>query len=167
MLAVIVLVVVGGLAGALAVQPEPGPPVDVAPGVRISPLAGWEVVGRLEGPPGIRLTRGNGVLDVRVAPFQGSGEDLYRTFADQLLRPQATQLSVGEPQPIRLASGLEGVRGGFVGFFRGVATPVEGEVTAVVSADGRGVVFNAYSAQGQLARAIEEIRQMIDRTEVS
>ncbi len=68
--AVIAAVVFGGFAVGRALSRPAGPPVEVAGTVRIQPLSGWEVAGRFADPPGVRLTRGAGNLDVVAAPFK-------------------------------------------------------------------------------------------------
>jgi hypothetical protein len=73
---VIAIVVFGGYAVNGMLSSPTGPSVEVGGVVRVQPLSGWELVGRFEDPPGVRLTRGSGSLDVVAAPFSGSARDL-------------------------------------------------------------------------------------------
>jgi hypothetical protein len=64
---------------------------------------------------------------------------------------------------VRLDSGLTGSRIAYVGVFGDVQTPVEGEITAVVSPTGTGVVFDAWAPSGQLRMALDDLHAMIER----
>jgi hypothetical protein len=86
----------------------------------------------------------------------------------EVLEPDAEQFQVSEEvEPIRLASGLTGTRIAYVGLFGDVQAPVEGEVTAVVSASGAGVIFDGWAPAGQLQFEIDEIDEMIERAEIA
>lgn len=155
--------VVGG-----AVAVPTGPPVDVAGAVRVQPLAGWEVAARFEDPAGVRLTRGNGSLDVVTVPFEGGADALASLYVTEVLEPEARQLSVSrQAEQVTLASGLSGVRVAYVGQFGRAAVPIEGEVTAVVSPSGVGVVFDGWSPEGVLRYTVEDMRDMIEGAEVA
>ena len=165
--AAIAVVVFGGyvVGGALAIPA--GPPVEVAGVVRVQPLSGWEVAGHFEEPPGVRLTRGGGNLDVVEVPFQGDASDLAAEYVHRILEPEAKQLSVSrEAQPVRLASGLSGVRITYFGLFGKSEAPIEGEVTAVVSPSGAGVVFDGWGPEGVLRYVLDDVRAMTDAAEV-
>lgn len=165
---VLAVVVLGGYPLGRALSRPAGPPIDVAGVVRVQPLTGWEAAGRFEGPPGTRLTRGSGSLDVVALPFEGSAEDLAREYVRQVLEPQADRLSVSSRvEPVTVGAGLPGVRVAYVGTFGRSQSPIEGEVTAVVSPSGAGVVFDAWSPQGFLRYVVEDMRTMIDRAEVT
>jgi hypothetical protein len=176
-LLVIVVVLGGGLVAAASVADDAGgviprggegdgAPVEVAPGVSVPVASGWS---QQEPPSGIaaRFSRGSAILDVFVFPGSGTEEDLYRSYVEHVLRAGATALQTGEPQPVQLGDGTPAARGGYLGTFEGVASPIEGELTAVLTSDGRGVVFDGWAGQGQLAPVLEEIRAMVDGSAVA
>jgi hypothetical protein len=166
--AVLGAVVFGGFGIGQALSQPEGPPVDVAGVVRVHPLSGWELATRFEGPAGARLSRGSGNLDVFTLPFRAAAVDLARQYVQQALRPQANRLSVSSAvQRVRLDSGLVGVRFGYVGSFgQKSQAQIEGEVTAVVSPDGVGVVFDGWSPAGLLPYVIDDVRTMVATAEV-
>jgi hypothetical protein len=167
--AVLGVVVFGGYVAADALSQPAGPPVTVAGVVRVQPLSGWELAGRFEGPSGARLSRGSGNLDFAAVSFNGSSLDLVREYVNQVLEPGANQLSVSkQAEPVTLRSGLAGVRIRYIGLFdvgRAQAS-IEGEVTAIVSPDGVGAIFDAWSSEGLLQYVIDDIHTMIDRAEI-
>jgi hypothetical protein len=160
-------VVFGGYVVSDAIASPDGGPVDVGAIVRLHPPPGWAVAKSSTDPPSVRLTRGNGSLDVLAGPFSGSLADLLRVYVTRNLEPQAQQLSVSRPEPVRLASGLPGLRVSYVGTFGGVATPIEGEVTAVVSNSGNGVILDGWAPSGQLGSVLDDVQAMVDGAEVA
>ena len=89
-------------------------------------------------------------------------------YVDDVLEPDAEQFRVSEEvEPVRLASGLTGSRIAYVGLFGDVQAPIEGEVTAVVSPSGEGVIFDGWAPAGQLQFEIDEIDTMIQHTEIA
>jgi hypothetical protein len=88
--------------------------------------------------------------------------EVARAYLDRFLRRELTRLSVDERlQQVTLASGTVGVRFRYTGFLRDSATTIEGEVTAVVTASGAGVAFDASSPDGLLSFVIGDARTMI------
>jgi hypothetical protein len=165
---VIAIVVFGGYAVNGMLSSPTGPSVEVGGVVRVQPLSGWELVGRFEDPPGVRLTRGSGSLDVVAAPFSGSARDLAAQYVQGVLEPEADRLWVSsQAEPVQLASGLQGVRLAYFGRSRRSQTPIEGEITAVVSPTGVGVVFNAWGPTGVLRYITEDARAMMNAAEVA
>jgi hypothetical protein len=165
--AVLGVVVFGGYVAAGALSQPAGPPVTVAGVVHVQPLSGWELAVRFGSPPGARLSRGSGNLDFAALPFNGSSLDLVREYVNQVLEPGAQQLSVSkEAEPVTLRSGLSGVRIRYIGRFGKAQVSIEGEVTAIVSADGVGAIFDAWSSEGLLQYVIDDIHTMIDRAEI-
>jgi FlaG/FlaF family flagellin (archaellin) len=165
--AVLGVVVFGGYVAAGALSQPAGPPVTVAGVVRVQPLSGWEVAGRFASPPGARLSRGSGNLDFAALPFNGSSLDLVREYVNQVLEPGAQQLSVSkEAEPVTLRSGLAGVRIRYIGSFGRAQSSIEGEVTAIVSPQGVGAIFDAWSPEGLLQYVIDDIDTMIDRAAI-
>jgi hypothetical protein len=145
-----------------------GGAVAVGTSVRVTPFPGWELAGRSTDPDRIRLTSGSTSLDVAAFPFDGTDVDLLGRYVDQVLEPDAEQFRVSEEvEPVRLASGLNGSRIAYVGLFGDVQSPIEGEVTAVVSPSGEGVIFDGWAPAGQLQFEIDEIDAMIDRAEIA
>ena len=166
--AVLVAVVSGGHLAADALGRARGAAVTVSPSVEITPLPGWELAERFADPPGVRLTKGGANLDVLTLPFAGSDADLIAGYVQQVLEPDAEQLQVSEElEQVTLASGLSGSRIAYVGLFGDVQAPVEGEVTALVSPSGTGVLFDGWSPAGQLQFALDEIDAMIASTQIA
>jgi hypothetical protein len=162
----IVVVVFGGYVVAGALSEPAGAPVDLSGVVRVTPLSGWSVTAGPHGsPPGVRLTRGGGNLDVVfIANFGGTPDDLALAYVREVLRPQLARLSVSSrTDQIRLASGLSGVRFTYVGVTADTGASVEGEVTAVVTPAGHGVVFDGWAPAGLLPFVISDIETMVDR----
>lgn len=163
----LVAVVSGGHLAADALGRARGSVVTLSPSVQITPLPGWELAERFGDPPGIRLTKGGANLDVLTLPSGGSDAELLAEYVQQVLEPDAEQLQVSEQlEQVTLASGLSGSRIAYVGLFGDVQAPVEGEVTAVVSPSGTGVLFDGWSPAGQLQFALDEIDAMIASTEI-
>jgi len=166
--AVIAAVVFGGYVIGGALSRSAGPPVEVAGAVRLQPLSGWEEAGRFADPARVRLTRGGGNLDVVVVPFDGDATDLLEWYVQEVLEPEAERLSVSKRVgSVQLASGLEGARIAYVGLFGKALVPIEGEVTAVVSPSGVGVVFDGWGAEGVLRYVVQDVRSMTDSAEVA
>ena len=171
-LLVVLFVTFGGFVVAGALSQPSGPPVTVSGALRVSPLSGWALAQRFPdppGPPGARFTRGSGNLDVVVAmPFGGDAQALTRWYVDTMLEPTAERLSVSpEVTHVRLPSGLEAARIHYVGLFGRGEAPVEGEITAVVSASSVGAVFDAWAPQGLLQFVVGDTRAMVESAEVS
>jgi hypothetical protein len=166
--AVIIAVVAGGyvVAGALG-EPSGGSTV-VSASVTIHPRPGWELAQRFGDPPGARFTRGGASLDVASIGFTGSDVELLADYVEGVLQPDASQLRMSETvETITLDGGLTGSRIAYVGTFGDVQAPVEGEVTAVVSPPGVGVIFDGWAPTGQLQTAIDDIRTMVRTAEVA
>jgi hypothetical protein len=142
--------------------------VAVGDSVEITPVPGWELAERFEDPTGIRLTSGSASLDVAELPFAGTDVDLLREYVDNVLAPQAEQLRLSEEvEPVRLENGLTGSRIAYVGQFGDVQTPVEGEITTVVSPLGTGVVFDGWAPTGQLQLSLDDLHAMIETAEIA
>jgi hypothetical protein len=167
-LAVLLVVVLGGhvLAGALS-EPS-GAPVTIAGVLRVSPLSGWQLARRFDHPQGAQLTRGDGNLTFLAIPgFSGTPGDLAQQYVDQILSPDSQQLSVSRQfEPLTLASGLTGVRIAYVGSFGGAHASIEGELTAVVSPSGVGAIFDGWAPSGLLRFVNDDMHAMIDDAEV-
>jgi hypothetical protein len=165
---VLAAVTSGGYLASDALGEIQGGAVAVGTSVRVTPLPGWELADRSTDPDRIRLTSGSTSLDVAAFPFAGTDVDLLGRYVDDILEPDAEQFRVSEEvESVRLASGLTGSRIAYVGLFGDVQTPIEGEVTAVVSPSGEGVIFDGWAPAGQLQFEIDEIDAMIERAEIA
>jgi hypothetical protein len=165
---VLVGIVSGGYVTADALGRVGGDTVVVSPSVSVTALPGWELAGRFTGPTGIRLSKGSSSLDVATLPFTGSSEGLLAAYIDNVLEPDAEQFRVSETvEGVVLDSGQVGARINYVGLFGDVQAPIEGEVTAVVTPDGVGVIFDGWAPSGQLQFAIDDIHTMIRTAEIA
>jgi hypothetical protein len=166
--AVLAAVTSGGYLTSDALGEIQGGAVTVGTSVRVTPLPSWELAGRSTDPDRIRLTSGSTSLDVAAFPFDGTDVDLLGRYVDNILEPDAEQFRLSEEvEPVRLGSGLAGSRIAYVGLFGDVQAPIEGEVTAVVSPSGEGVIFDGWAPAGQLQFEIDEIDEMIERAEIA
>jgi hypothetical protein len=166
--AVMLGVVSGGYLTSDALGRVGGETVAVSSSVSVTALAGWELAGRFGDPTGIRLSKGSSSLDVATIPFTGTEVDLLRAYVENILEPEAEQFRVSEAvERVTLDNGLTGARIAYVGLFGDVQAPIEGEVTAVVSPTGAGVIFDGWAPSGQLRFAIDDIRTMVKRAEIS
>jgi hypothetical protein len=169
-LGVMLVVVLGGYVVAAALAEPAGPAVVVGGAVAVRPLSGWELAARgtLGGNPFVRLTRGSGSLDiVAQVPYTGTAESLATVYVSEVLSQQLNQLSVSrQPERIRLPSGLEAVRFGYVGVVAETGASVEGEVTAVVTPGAHGIVFDGWGPEGLLSFVRSDIESMVDEAVV-
>jgi hypothetical protein len=166
--AVMSVVVAGGHLVADALGRAGGAAVAVSPAVEVTPLPGWELAERFPDPPGVRLTRGAASLDVISIAFAGTDAELLAEYVRGVLEPDAEQLQVSEqPERVDLGSGLTGSRIAYVGLFGDVQASIEGEVTAVVSPSGTGVVFDGWAPAGQLRFSVDDIDEMIRTAEIA
>lgn len=166
--ALLVGIVSGGYVTSDALGGVGGETVVVSSSVTVTALPGWELADRFEGPTGIRLTNGGASLDVASLPFTGSSEALLAAYVENILEPGAEQFRVSETVGgVVLDSGQVGARITYVGLFGDVQAPIEGEVTAVVTPDGLGVIFDGWAPSGQLQFAIDDIHTMIRRAEIA
>jgi hypothetical protein len=147
-------------------QGTPGAPIPVGP-VSVRPAPGWTVSQQVADPPQLRLTKGTAQLFVVVPPVQASAEGQLRSYVDEVLSPQAGQLSVSPIEAVELASGQPAVLASYVGSFEGVAAPLEGEVLALVSPTGTPVVFDGWAPEGLWVGARDEVRSMVSGAEIS
>jgi hypothetical protein len=161
----IVVVVLGGYVTAGALAAPASARRTVGGVVTIRPAAGWVPVGDL-GPAagGARFTRGSGTLDVLTGSAPGDARALAQSYVDGSLDPNSSRLTVTPPTEwgaVPLRGGLTGVRLGYIGVFDQSGVPIEGEVTAVVTAGGSGVVFDGWAPQGQLRFVVDDVHAMV------
>lgn len=164
----ILATVFGGYAvAALLIEPA-GPPVSVGGVVRVQPLSGWEFAGRyaVAGLPAARITRGNGNLDV-LATTAGAPDELARRYVDQVLKPSAPRLEIsGGLERVQIGRAAAGARFAYVGVFDRGGSPIEGEVTVLVSSSGHGVIFDAWAPEGLLQFIRGDVETMQARAEL-
>jgi hypothetical protein len=161
-------IVSGGYLTSDALGAARGEAVVVDPSVTVTALPGWELADRFRGPTGVRLSKGSASLDVLSLAFTGSSERLLAAYIEQILRPGAEQFRVSETvERVVLDSGQFGARINYVGLFGDVQAPIEGEVTAVVTQDGLGVIFDGWAPSGQLQFAIDDIHTMIQGAKIT
>ncbi|MFN2543781.1 MAG: hypothetical protein ABR600_04295 [Actinomycetota bacterium] len=161
--AVLLVVVLGGEITQGALATERGAPAGVAGVVTVRPLSGWRVAGRtsVDGIPDLRLTRGNGNLDVLAPSSSAAPDGLVDAYLHQILSPAARQLQVSSVQRVSLGGGIAGARGFYIGLFGDRATPIEGEVTAVV-VRGAAVLFDGWAPSGEFQYVRGDVHAMID-----
>jgi hypothetical protein len=154
-----------GIPGALPDGQPPTGAIEVADGIAITPAPGWQVVSRDEGR--LRLGHGSSFMDVLPAPGEDDPRATLDSYVDEVLRQDSTQLSVGEPEPAEgVPAGFRGFRVGYLGRFVDVVAPLEGEVIALVTDDGRGLVLDVWTGQGELRLLRDDLDFMLGSLEV-
>jgi hypothetical protein len=143
----------------------PGDPVPVGP-ISVRPAPGWSVAERIPDPPQLRLTKGTAQLYVVIPPVQATARGHLRIYVDEVLAPQALQLSVSPVRPVRLPSGQPAALLSYLGTFEGVASPLEGEVLALVSPSGTPALFDGWAPEGLWVGARDEVRTMVSTAEI-
>ena len=150
----------GGAAPAVGGDVALGEPVAVADGVSVQVAEGWTVAQQVENPvPGIIFSGPGGNAFVAVPQGSGSVEQLLEFYVNDILAPQADQISVGEAQPRGLASG-SALSANYVGVFPDVGAPLEGEVTAIVAPTGVGVVVDGWAPEGTYSGIQDQVLAM-------
>jgi hypothetical protein len=140
-------------------------PISVSSEVRFRPADGWVIEEQSEGQ--VRVVGEIGALYVVSGTAPGGPEALLQEYESTVLEPQASQLSVSEPEPVALAGAAAAVRISYVGLFEGVGTPLEGEITAAASAQGNGAVLDGWAPEGQFVAARSDVHAMVDSLEVA
>jgi hypothetical protein len=144
----------------------PGAPVFVGP-VSIRPAPGWTVAEQIPDPPQLRLTSGASQLYVVIPPSQNSAEGQLQAYVDEVLAPQAGQLSVSPIRAVELPSGQPAALISYLGSFEGVQAPLEGEVLALVSPASTPVVFDGWAPEGLWVASRDDVRTMVGAAEVA
>ena len=159
---VVLVVVVGGYVAAAALAGPSGAPHTVGGVVTIRPARMWQLAGA-SGAAAARFTRGSGTLDVFTGPAPDDVRALAQTYVEGSLDPHSSRLTVTPPTEWQAVSlgGLTGIRLGYIGVFDQSRVPIEGEVTAAVTAAGAGVVFDGWAPQGQLRFVLGDLRDMV------
>ena len=156
LVAMLAIVLLGGL-GAVAVADLPDLPVEVSRGVSVQLPPGWQFAGRAEDGSGVLLTSGG--ASVFVATVEGTDEV---AALDQLRQEWATEplLVTGEVQPTDIRPGVPAARFAYTGSVADVASPIEGEVTAL-RGTGYVAVFDGWAGLGDYLLARAEIERLI------
>lgn len=142
--------------------------VTVATRVVVHPATGWIVEQTLGTIPGLRLTRGDVSLDVREGTWtEGGPATFLDSYIARIIRPDTTQFNITSVEATVVANQYNAVRATYVGLFKGVASPIEGQMTGMVFRDGLAVVFDAWAPEGSLTGSLDEIKAMIDTTEIA
>jgi ketosteroid isomerase-like protein len=140
-----------------------GVPVAISAVAQITPLSGW-VATEHESGNGIRLEKGIVVIDLFTRTFGANAGELAGAYLDDVLRPDATQITTSETEVVTTETGTA-ARFAYQGIFKSVEVPIEGEVTALF-ASGHGVIADAWTRQGELGELLEEIHAMLGTIEV-
>lgn len=156
----------GETGGATEGEGEPGAPIQLAEGVVIHPPHGW-VAEPSPNTPELRLSNGVGQMYVAVSPVPGAPEQRLDAYLNEVLSPQASQLSVTPPQTIDHPSGNAAAFVAYLGTFNQVQTPLEGEVTAVVAPSGTAVIVDGWAPEGSFVGVRDDIRGTVLSAEVA
>jgi hypothetical protein len=115
--------------------------------------------------PAARITRGNGNLDVLVTTA-GASDELAHRYVEEVLKPSAPRLEIsGELERVQVGA-ASGARFAYVGVFDRGGSPIEGEVTVLVSSTGHGVIFDAWAPEGLLQYVRGDVETMEARAEL-
>jgi hypothetical protein len=145
-------------------QGEPGAPIPLGP-VTIRPLPGWGVAEQIPDPPQLLLTNGTAQLFASIQGEVASAEALLDSYI-QAMSEDALQLSASPARQVELPSGQAAVLSAYVGTFEGVASPLEGEVLALISPSGTPVLFDGWAPEGLWVGARGEVRTMVGSAEI-
>jgi hypothetical protein len=146
---------------------EPGQPIQLGPGVTITAPPEWSVEQPGGQPPSLRLSNGIGQMYIAISPVSGDPVRQLQAYLDEVVRPQASQISTSEAQSIDLPSGNPAAYFAYLGTFEGVTAPLEGEVAAVVAPSGTAVVVDGWAPEGQFVSVQEDVRATVVSAEVT
>ena len=148
-------------------ETEPGEPIELVPGVVIHPPQGWSVT-RPEGQaPSLRLASGIAQMYIVVSPVAGDPVQQLDAYLNEVLVPQASQISTSPAESIDLLSGHPAAYFAYLGSFEGVNAPLEGEVAAVVAPSGTAVVIDGWAPEGQFVSVQQDVRATVLAAEVA
>ena len=167
--AVILTLTVGSHALADSLEGPQAPRVEVAGLVAVRPAAGWEMLSRHDQGAVHDVLLGRGSARLLLVAFEGFSDApaaLADAYADDVLERRFVQVRLAGAPGTTVVVGREAVRFGYVGVTAG-GISVEGVVTAVVGSTGAGVVFDAFAPEGTLAANVDDLRAMIEGSEVA
>jgi hypothetical protein len=167
LLGVLAVVVLGGPFVDAALRAPLGAPVQVAPGVLLTPLSGWRLANPQRGQQPALLTRGSGNLAV-LSVRGGAATALAAAYLRTYLEPASANLIASAPEPVPLGGTRLGVRVAYRGDFDGAdhRGPLAGEVTTLPSPEGGGAVFDAWALPEVFDYERDDVRTMIERAEL-
>lgn len=148
-------------------QDEPGRPIELGPDVTIHVPPGWSAERVLGQPPSLRLSNGIGQVYAAVSPVAGDPGQQLQAYLDEVLRPQATQISTSPAKAIGLPSGDPASSFAYLGSFEGVSAPLEGEVVAVVAPSGVSLIVDGWAPEGQFVSVQQDVRSIVADAEVA
>lgn len=147
-------------------QEEPGQPIELGPGVTINVPPGWSAEPAQDQPPSIRLSNGIGQMYIAISPVAGDPVQQLQVYLDEVLRPQASQISTSPAQSIDLGTGNAASYFAYLGSFEGVNAPLEGEVAAAVAPSGTALIVDGWAPEGQFVSVLEDVRATVLNVEV-
>jgi hypothetical protein len=101
-------------------------------------------------------------------PGSDTPEQLAETYADHALPSQLERVRVSDRlEPVTLAGGVPAVRFEYIGALASSGASIEGQVTAAVTADGDGIVFDGWAPKGLLPFVRDDIQTMVARAQVA
>lgn len=136
-----------------------GGAVDLGQGLAITPLPGWAASAHESGNS-IRLEKGIVVLDLFTQTAGSSAKQIAEAYRDEVLAADTTQFTATTIETFGSNTGTSGARFRYQGLFTGVDVAIEGEVTVLFDS-GLGVVADAWTRQGDLDDALDEIHAMV------
>jgi hypothetical protein len=143
----------------------PEAPIQLGPSVVIHPPSGW-VAEPSSDTPEVRLSNGVGQMFAAASPVTGTPEQQLQAYIDQVLAPQASQLSVTEIQPIQHPA-ADAAFMAYVGTFEGVSAPLEGEVASVVASSGAALILDGWAPEGQFIAVRDDVRGTVLSAELT
>jgi hypothetical protein len=102
-----------------------------------------------------------------VSPVAGDPVQQLDAYLNEVLVPQASQISTSPAESIDLPSGHPAAYFAYLGSFEGVNTPLEGEAAAVVAPSGTAVVIDGWAPEGQFVSVQQDVRATVLAAEVA
>jgi hypothetical protein len=166
LLFIVTLAFGGYLVGAITGLPREAP-VQIGSVVTIKPLTGWKVARNENGAA--LLTRGSANLRVVTGPAQDAKpSDLMGIALDTLKEEAHGPLLVGEPESLTIG-GFPAARVAYQGQFSTGerSTIIQGELTAVISQAGNGVLYDSWSLPEIYPNQEGDVHTMIEEAKLT
>jgi hypothetical protein len=160
-LLIMIGIVAGGAVAQSAVAARPLGPIDLAPGVVLTPLPDWEFAGRAEDGSSVILSQGSGSLAVHVIDSLDVVGGLTNVRNEWLSSRTVTASEVEPVEGVR--TDHPAYRFEYSGTFADLPSPVEGEVTGVAGTT-LAVLFDGWAGIGDYRAVRDEIATMIRDT---
>jgi hypothetical protein len=148
-------------------ESEPGEPIELVSGVIIHPPQGWSVERQEGQPPSLRLANGIAQMYIAASPVFGDPLQQLDAYLNEVLVPQASQISTSPAESIDLPSGHPAAYFAYLGSFEGVNAPLEGEVAAVVAPSGSALIIDGWAPEGQFVSVQQDVRATVVAAEVA